>query len=193
MELYRQEYWSGSLFPSPGHLPNPGIKPASLASPAIGRWVLYQCQKAQKTPAPLGAPHPRSNLSVLSRAPLSPLPQLQPPQLQFLIQPQRAWAGLQSPVTGEPRGPQEHSYGSEEGRPWESSTMAGRHPRQMAWGTDLCKNFTDLPGLPLGAPGRGPLTTAVSRAPVLRDKGAPGKCYTAPPSCQHPLRNQQDQ
>ena len=25
----RQEYWSGSLFPSPGDLPNPGIKPRS--------------------------------------------------------------------------------------------------------------------------------------------------------------------
>ena len=27
----RQEYWSGLLFPSPGDLPNPGIKPWSLA------------------------------------------------------------------------------------------------------------------------------------------------------------------
>ena len=27
----RQEYWSGLSFPSPGHLPNPGIEPASLA------------------------------------------------------------------------------------------------------------------------------------------------------------------
>ena len=26
-----QEYWSGLLFPSPGHLPDPGIEPASLA------------------------------------------------------------------------------------------------------------------------------------------------------------------
>ena len=25
----RQEYWSGLPFPSPGHLPNPGIEPAS--------------------------------------------------------------------------------------------------------------------------------------------------------------------
>ena len=119
-------------------------------------------QKTQKTPAPLGAPHPWSNLSVLSRAPLSPLPQVQPPQLQFLIQPQRAWAGLQSPVTGEPWRLQEHSYGSKKGRPWESSTMAGRHPRQMAWGTNLCKNFTNLPCLPLGATGGSPLTTTIS-------------------------------
>ena len=27
----RQEYWSGLPFPSPGVLPNPGIKPASSA------------------------------------------------------------------------------------------------------------------------------------------------------------------
>ena len=65
-------------------------------------------------------------------------------------------------MTGGPQGPQEYSYGSKEGKPWESSTMAGRHPRQVIWGTDLFKNFTDLPSLPLGAPGGGPLTTTVS-------------------------------
>ena len=31
----RQEYWNGLPFPSPGDLPDPGIKPASLASPAM--------------------------------------------------------------------------------------------------------------------------------------------------------------
>ena len=30
-----QEYWSGLPFPSPGDLPDPGIKPTSLASPAL--------------------------------------------------------------------------------------------------------------------------------------------------------------
>ena len=29
MDFSRPEYWSGSLFPSPGDLPNPGIKPRS--------------------------------------------------------------------------------------------------------------------------------------------------------------------
>ena len=29
MEFSRQEYWSGLLFPSPGDLPHPGIKPRS--------------------------------------------------------------------------------------------------------------------------------------------------------------------
>ena len=35
MEVSRQEYWSGLPFPSPGDLPDPGIKPASLMSPAL--------------------------------------------------------------------------------------------------------------------------------------------------------------
>ena len=29
MGFSRQEYWSGLLFPSPGDVPDPGIKPAS--------------------------------------------------------------------------------------------------------------------------------------------------------------------
>ena len=40
MGFSRQEYWSGLPFPSPGDLPNPGIKPASLMSLALaGRFV----------------------------------------------------------------------------------------------------------------------------------------------------------
>ena len=35
MEFSKQEYWSGLPFPSPGDLPNPGIEPTSLASPAL--------------------------------------------------------------------------------------------------------------------------------------------------------------
>ena len=31
MKFSRQEYWSGLPFPSPGNLPNPGIKPKSPA------------------------------------------------------------------------------------------------------------------------------------------------------------------
>ena len=31
MEVSRQEYWSGLLFPPPGDLPHPGIKPGSPA------------------------------------------------------------------------------------------------------------------------------------------------------------------
>ena len=33
--LPRWEYWSGLLFPSPGDLPDAGIKPRSLASPVL--------------------------------------------------------------------------------------------------------------------------------------------------------------
>ena len=35
MGFSRQEYWNGLPFPSPGHLPDPGIKPTSLTSPAL--------------------------------------------------------------------------------------------------------------------------------------------------------------
>ena len=35
-----QEYCSGLPFPSPGDLPNPGIKLTSLVSPCLGRWIL---------------------------------------------------------------------------------------------------------------------------------------------------------
>ena len=56
MEFSRQEYWSGLPFPSPGDLPNPGIKPGSpalwadaLLSEPPGNptkqvtWVLFLC------------------------------------------------------------------------------------------------------------------------------------------------------
>ena len=35
MGFPRQEYWSGLPFPSPGDLPDPGIKPTSLGPPAL--------------------------------------------------------------------------------------------------------------------------------------------------------------
>ena len=35
MEFSRQEYWSRLPFPMPDDLPDPGIKPISLASPAL--------------------------------------------------------------------------------------------------------------------------------------------------------------
>ena len=50
MGFLRQEYWSGLPFPTPGDLPDPGIKPVSLASPALAggffttstTWECYQ-------------------------------------------------------------------------------------------------------------------------------------------------------
>ena len=35
MAFPRKEYWSGLSFPTPGDLPDPGIKPAFLMSPAL--------------------------------------------------------------------------------------------------------------------------------------------------------------
>ena len=35
MGFSRQEYWSRLPFPTPGDLPDPGIEPASLVSPAL--------------------------------------------------------------------------------------------------------------------------------------------------------------
>ena len=41
MGLSRQEYWSGLPCPPPGDLPDPGIKPMSLRSPALaGRFFI---------------------------------------------------------------------------------------------------------------------------------------------------------
>ena len=37
MEFPRQEHWSGWPFPTPGHLPNPGIKPVSLCVSCAGQ------------------------------------------------------------------------------------------------------------------------------------------------------------
>ena len=35
MEFFRQEHWNGLPFPTPVDLPDPGIKLASLLSPAL--------------------------------------------------------------------------------------------------------------------------------------------------------------
>ena len=60
MGFSRQEYWSGFLVPSPGNLPDPGIKPGS---PAL---------QADSLPSePPGSP------DVVSNSPLTLLPSLQ--------------------------------------------------------------------------------------------------------------------
>ena len=56
MEFSRQEYWRGSLFPSPGVLPNPGIKPRSSTL-----WVNYFPAEPQGKPKNTGV----SSLSLL--------------------------------------------------------------------------------------------------------------------------------
>ena len=48
--LPRQEYWSGLTFPSPGYLPDPGIEPASLPSPALagGFFTIWATREAHQ-------------------------------------------------------------------------------------------------------------------------------------------------
>ena len=48
MEFPKQEYWSGLLFPTPRDLPDPRIKPVSLALPALAGGFF--------TTVPLGKP-----------------------------------------------------------------------------------------------------------------------------------------
>ena len=49
MGFPRQEYWSGVPFPPPGDLPDPGIEPMSLVSPAFAGMFF--------TTVPPGKPH----------------------------------------------------------------------------------------------------------------------------------------
>ena len=58
MGFFRQEYWDGLPFPSPGDLPNPGIEPTSLISPTLARgsfttritWEVPLCEGPLSTP-----------------------------------------------------------------------------------------------------------------------------------------------
>ena len=54
MGFSRQESWSGLLCPSPGDLPNPGIKPVSLTSPALagGFFTTSPTWENLKNPSP---------------------------------------------------------------------------------------------------------------------------------------------
>ena len=42
MGFSRQEYWSGSPFPSPGDLPDSGIKAEAPTLVGVGRQIVYQ-------------------------------------------------------------------------------------------------------------------------------------------------------
>ena len=53
MGFSRQEYWSGLPFPSPGDLPDPGIKPGS---PAL---------QAESLPSYEGSPHNKISQKVI--------------------------------------------------------------------------------------------------------------------------------
>ena len=41
VEFSRQEYWSGSLFPTPGDLPDPGIEPVSPVFSALASGFFF--------------------------------------------------------------------------------------------------------------------------------------------------------
>ena len=49
MGFSREEYWSGLPFPSSGHLPNPGIEPGSLQSPALAGGFFTTAAAAAKS------------------------------------------------------------------------------------------------------------------------------------------------
>ena len=62
----REEYWSELPFPPPGDLPNPGIKPTSLASPALagGFFTTAPPQKPKASIASCLNEHPRAMIFV---------------------------------------------------------------------------------------------------------------------------------
>ena len=55
MGFSRQEYWSGLLFPSPGDLPDPGMKPVSLTSLALAGGF-FTTSATWEAPLPLPFP-----------------------------------------------------------------------------------------------------------------------------------------
>ena len=61
MGFPRQEYWSGLPFPSPGHLPDPGIKTVSPAS-AGGVFTTEPPEPNPHLFTPVGLPLPYFNL-----------------------------------------------------------------------------------------------------------------------------------
>ena len=66
MEFSRQEYWSGLPFPTPGNLPNLGIKPTSPASPALaGEFFTTEPPRSCKGKKKLY----RHSLKIISRVP----------------------------------------------------------------------------------------------------------------------------
>ena len=54
MEFSRQEYWSGLTFPSPGDLPNPGIKPGSPELQVVAQTVKRLSTMQETRVRPLG-------------------------------------------------------------------------------------------------------------------------------------------
>ena len=60
MEFSRQEYWNGLPFPSPGYLPDPGIKPTS---PALADGFLPSEPQGKPSDSTLHHPNSTSNIA----------------------------------------------------------------------------------------------------------------------------------
>ena len=81
MEFSRQESWSGWPFPTPGDLPDPGIQPMSLASPALAGGF-FTTSAAKPLRLCLVAPLPRVSLTDQPACP--PVSLLPSPSLSLL-------------------------------------------------------------------------------------------------------------
>ena len=86
----RQEYWSGLLYPPPGDLPDPGIEPVSLTSPASGgrffttsatweapvrapsRGQTHSARPSLRAPAQVKQPDPPPAAAALGKGPEPP-------------------------------------------------------------------------------------------------------------------------
>ena len=68
MGFSRQEYWGGLSCPPTGDIPDPGIEPASLASPALaGRFFTTSATWESVNPEPI----PWSKQSTIIHSPIS--------------------------------------------------------------------------------------------------------------------------
>ena len=69
MGRFRQEYWSGLPILPPGDLPNPGIEPAALASPAPPALQVdsFTTVPPGKPPGPWGPPNSVVQIPVLDQ------------------------------------------------------------------------------------------------------------------------------
>ena len=64
MGFSRQEYWSGLPCPPPGDLPNPGIEPAFLKSPALaGGFFTASAQRKRYSTTVPKAPYCREHVN----------------------------------------------------------------------------------------------------------------------------------
>ena len=60
--FFGQKYWSGLLFPPPGVLPHPGIKPMSLVANALAGRFFYHLSHVQSLGMGYKAEHPTLTL-----------------------------------------------------------------------------------------------------------------------------------